>query len=155
MYPPWPGASLFDGVISSVRWEAARAGLEDAECFMMLLDRVTMLRTLCRFNPTLPSCQVRNGTSNQAAAGGVWTVVDDAIEALKRVDEVVWDFPECGWVALPVTERRWNISEPYTHNISLVHEVLDGVGVAIERVDRALAVAQAERRGASKRKRLQ
>ena len=54
-----------------------------------------------------------------------------------------------------MTERRWNISEPYTHNISLVHEVLDGVGVAIERADRALAIAEAERRGASKRKRLQ
>jgi hypothetical protein len=31
LYPPWPGATLYDGLASSVRWEMTRAGLEDAE----------------------------------------------------------------------------------------------------------------------------
>ena len=130
LYPPWPGASLFNGVISSIRWEATRAGLEDAEYLMLLLDRITSLRNVCRISRGLSRC--RNGSNDIRA------VVDAAADALKRVDSVVWDFPECEWIALPVSQRRWNITEPYTQNISLVHEVLDRVALAIQNADRAL-----------------
>ena len=43
----------------------------------------------------LPPVKPDRGT-RQAVVGDVWTVVDGAIEALKCVDEIVWDFPEHG-----------------------------------------------------------
>jgi hypothetical protein len=41
---------------------------------------------------------------------------------------------------MPIAERRWNISEPYSLNTSLVHSVLDAVARSIEQVDRALTL---------------
>ena len=85
------------GVISSVRWEAARAGLEDAEYFMLVLDRLTKLRGLCHTGVT-------------TCGDDVESVAQDALVALERVDEVVWGWPTSGWVESP--PRRWNITEP-------------------------------------------
>ena len=49
----------------------------------------------------------------------------------------------CGWVAEPVSARRWNISEPYTRNVSLVHSVLDGVAAEVERTAAATSAIRA------------
>eukprot|EP01051_Picozoa_sp_SAG22_P006084 SAG22_NODE_386_length_11304_cov_3.084694_1_plen_777_part_00 len=130
LYPPWPGASLHDGVISSVRWEATRMGLEDAEYLMMLLD---LLRGLCSKVETV-------------CGGDAVSLVHSAVAALERVDEVVWGWPDSAWVALPVQDRRWNITEPYSSNTSLVHDVLDTVAAAIEEFDRALTKLHARSR---------
>lgn len=126
VYPPWPGATLYDGLISSVRWEATRMGLEDVEYFTMLLDRLSTLRELC----ALPC---GNTSANACHPNGVLL---SAERALNRVDEVVWGWAGCTWVETP--PRRWNITEPYTMNTSLVHDVLGTVAFEIEKADRAL-----------------
>eukprot|EP01047_Picozoa_sp_COSAG01_P041290 COSAG01_NODE_3533_length_5962_cov_41.705611_6_plen_781_part_00 len=75
VYPPWPGATLFDGLASSVRWEMTRAGLEDGEYLMMLLDKVSTLRELCQ-------------SSEVTCDEDVLTSTQSALAALGRVDQV-------------------------------------------------------------------
>jgi hypothetical protein len=91
---------------------------------MMLLDKLTELRGLCHTEAT-------------TCGGDIESVAQGALAALERVDEVVWGWPTSGWVETP--PRRWNITEPYTLNTSLVHDVLDTVAAAVERIDQAIA----------------
>jgi hypothetical protein len=149
MYPPWPGGSLLDGLISSKRWEMVRAGLEDVEYFAMLLDKLETVRTLCttvaavaaspatRFQQeeAEPAAGVAAANSICSHSGG--GVLATAENALNRVDEVVWGWAITHWVETP-GHRRWNVTEPYTQNCSLLHDVLDNVAVEIEKADSAI-----------------
>ena len=56
-------------------WEMTRAGLEDAEYLMMLLDKVSTLRELCQ-------------SSEVTCDEDVLTSTQSALAALGRVDQV-------------------------------------------------------------------
>ena len=139
LYPPWRGASLLDGVISSIRWEATRAGLEDLEYFVILQRQLTTLRALCGSDRATPNATASRTIARACAPGALRA----GEQALQRTHEVVWDWASAGWVAEPVSARRWNISEPYTQNVSLVHSVLDGVAAEVERTDAAMSAIRA------------
>jgi len=107
--------------VSSVRWNLLARGLEDVE-FFVALDKLLTNKLAGG-----EACYSTSAHGDDHALA-CCSLATEASSALDAVGDVVWDFPDSKNLS----------SAPYSSDTGLLHRVLDGVAVAINRVESSL-----------------
>ena len=133
LYPPPDHDICHKGPVTSIRWELLRQGLEDVE-YLAMLDRLAG-EADAQHDCGYEAAVLRGAAVLVPPVSACCASLGEAKAALDAVDKVTWGItasstgPQVGNPPYNLTE-----SEPYTTDAALLHSILDGVAVAIEKV---------------------
>eukprot|EP00662_Eupelagonemidae_sp_cell21_P035338 gene35338-18595_t len=110
LYPPRAGTDHPAAFVPSIRWEMLRLGAADAA----RLSQLDALASRCRADA---SCAAARAAALRAAGA-----------VIARVRDVVWGTPPTIEAVRPADTAA---DHPYSTNVTLMHDVLDGAAAAI------------------------